>query len=207
MKAKRGALSLALAVAIRGVLAAAGGTCLFPPEARTAEALVAAEKNPPGDIPDTQVFVTYASPLGFSVRVPEGWARTDRPDGTRFADKYNTIDVSVARASGAPNTASMTGDEAAAVATGDEAAAVAREGRAVEIKSVKNVTLQSGPAVLIDYTSNSEFNPVTNRQSRLENNRYLIYRNGKLATIDLSAPLGADNADQWKLISNSFRWR
>ena len=26
---------------------------------------VAAERNPPGDIPDDQVFIRYASPLGF----------------------------------------------------------------------------------------------------------------------------------------------
>ena len=30
------------------------------------------EKNPPGDIPDNQVFITYQSPHGFSVKVPVG---------------------------------------------------------------------------------------------------------------------------------------
>jgi hypothetical protein len=33
---------------------------------------VAPEKKPPGDIPDTQVFITFTSPLGFSLKVPEG---------------------------------------------------------------------------------------------------------------------------------------
>jgi HKD family nuclease len=32
------------------------------------------EKNPPGDIPDNQVFIDYVSTLGFSLKVPEGWA-------------------------------------------------------------------------------------------------------------------------------------
>ena len=45
------------------------------------------ERNPPGDIPDNQVFIDYVSPLGFSLKVPEGWARRDTPDGASFADK------------------------------------------------------------------------------------------------------------------------
>ena len=60
------------------------------------EAQLKAEKNPPGDIPDDQVFIAYASPLGFDLKVPEGWARTDRADGVVFADKYGKIEVTVA---------------------------------------------------------------------------------------------------------------
>ncbi len=175
-----------------------GGMQLVTTTAMAVERAVAPEKNPPGDIPDSQVFIAYHSPLGFSIEVPEGWARTDRGDGARFADKYNAIDVAVRPASGVPTTASVTKHEAALLSTA---------GRAVEIGAVKSVKLRSGPAILIVYSSNSEPNAVTNRQLRLENNRYLIYRGGKLATINLSAPLGADNVDQWKLISNSFQWR
>ena len=40
------------------------------------ETPVAPEKNPPGDIPDTQVFVEYRSAGGgYQLEVPEGWAR------------------------------------------------------------------------------------------------------------------------------------
>lgn len=175
-----------------------GAIQLATTTAMAAEQAVTQEKNPPGDIPDSQVFVVYHSPLGFSLKVPEGWARTDRHDGARFADKYNTVDVAVSSASGAPTTKSVTNREAAVlVATG----------RAVKIGAVRSVKLRSGPAIMVVFASNSEPNAVTNRQLRLENNRYLIYRGGKLATINLSAPLGADNVDQWKLISNSFQWR
>ncbi|TWC39565.1 hypothetical protein FBY03_104115 [Pseudomonas sp. SJZ079] len=156
------------------------------------------EKNPPGDIPDSQVFVTYRSPLGFSLKVPEGWARTDRSDGASFSDKYNRIDVSVTAASRAPTVTS---------ATDSEAVDLLKAGRAVKIEAISQVKLRSNPALLIVYTSNSAVNAVTNKQLRLESNRYLIYRGGKLATLDLSAPLGADNADQWKLMSDSFQWR
>jgi hypothetical protein len=198
MQGKNRNFSLLAAMFIFALVATSGIVHTVAASAIAAEAPAATEKNPPGDIPDSQVFVTYTSPLGFSLKVPEGWARSDRADGVKFADKYNTIDLAVAAASGAPTVASV---------TDHEAANLTKTGRAVKIRAVKKVTLQSGPAILIDYTANSELNPVTNKQSRLESNRYLIYRDGKLATIDLAAPLGADNADQWKLIANSFGWR
>jgi hypothetical protein len=81
-----------------------------------------------------------------------------------------------------------------------------KKGHAVKVDTVKEVKLQSGPAVRITYSSNSEPNPVTNKQIRLEHERFIFFKNGKAATLDFAAPLGADNADQWKLMSNSFRW-
>ncbi|MDW3688984.1 hypothetical protein RA280_46175 [Cupriavidus sp. CV2] len=182
------------AMAIVALATLIGSAPMVGTPAMAMERPAAAEKNPPGDIPDNQVFVTYTSPLGFSLKVPEGWARTDRPDGTGFADKYNVVSITVASASAAPTADS-------------EAAHLVKVGRAVKIEAIRNVVLRSGPALLIVYSSNSGPNPVTNKPLRLENHRYLIYRSGKLATLDLSAPLGADNADQWKLMSNSFQWR
>ena len=162
------------------------------------ETAVAPEKNPPGDIPDNQVFVQYTSPSGFSIKVPEGWSRVDRPDGARFSDKYNIIDLAVSKADQPPN---------AAIAKARDAAELKNAGRAIEIKSVKDVKLKSGPAVVIAYASNSDPNPVTNKQIRLEHERYVMFKNGTLVDLDLSAPLGADNVDQWKLMSNSFQWQ
>ena len=88
-----------------------------------------------------------------------------------------------------------------------EAAALVKAARSVKIEAITNVKLPAGPAIFVAYSSNSEPNAVTGKQLRLENHRYLIYRSGRLATIDLSAPLGADNVDQWKHIANSFRWQ
>jgi hypothetical protein len=167
------------------------------PALAAAERPVTAEKNPPGDIPDNQVFVTYRSPLGFALRVPEGWSRADRPDGVRLFDKYNIIDVSVAHASTAPTVASVRSREAAELAANV---------RAVRIVSVKDMQLKSGVAVRIAYTSNSDPNPVTNKQIRLEHQRFMFFKAGKMVTVDFAAPQGADNADQWQLMSNSFQW-
>jgi hypothetical protein len=80
-------------------------------------------------------------------------------------------------------------------------------GHAVEVTSVKSVKLKSGSAIVIAYAANSDPNPVTNKQIRLEGNRYVFYKTAELATLDLTAPLGADNVDQWLLMANSFRWK
>jgi hypothetical protein len=161
------------------------------------EKAIQAEKNPPGDIPDDQVFVVYNSPLGFTVQVPEGWSRSDRPNGVRFSDKYNIIDATVTQADGAPT---------ASTEPSRQAAELTKSGRAVKVAAVRDVKLKSGPALLIIYTTNSERNPVTNKQIRLEHERFIFFKDGRVATLDFAAPMGADNADQWQLMSNSFQW-
>ena len=177
----------------------AGNAVLIPvPVATAQEQPITPEVNPPGDIPDSQVFVTYASPAGFAIKVPEGWAMTERPDGARFTDKYDSIDISVAPAASAPTPERV---------RKEEAVILAKNGRAIRISAVRQVTLPAGLAVLIIYTSNSEPNAVTDKQIRLENNRYLFYREGREAALSLSAPAGADNADQWQLMASSFRWK
>ena len=191
----RSIITLPLAVAL-AVLA--GNTVpILVPVAVAQEQPITQEVNPPGDIPDSQVFVTYASPAGFSIKVPEGWAMMERPDGARFTDKYDGVDISVASAASAPTPERV---------RKEEAVILAKSGRAVRISAVRQVSLPAGPAVLIVYTSNSEPNAVTEKQIRLENNRYLFYREGREAALSLSAPAGADNADQWQLMANSFRW-
>src|ERR1700686_244367 len=110
--------SLALALSVATVAPIVIGP------AAALETAVAPEKNPPGDIPDNQVFVQYTSRLGFGIKVPEGWSRAERSDGARFSDKYNIIDLVVSKADQPPN---------AATATTRQAAQVRTEGRSVEI--------------------------------------------------------------------------
>jgi len=162
------------------------------------EKAVPEEKNPPGDIPDTQVFIDYASPQGFTLKVPEGWARTERPDGASFVDKLDGVVVSLAQESAAPTVES---------AKTNYVPKLQAQEHAVQVTSVKAIKLPAGTAIRIVYTSNSEPNAVTSKQVRLENERYLLFRNGKLVTLELYAPKGADNADQWQLMSRSFRWK
>jgi hypothetical protein len=94
----------------------------------------------------------------------------------------------------------------AASARDHEVAALVAAGRAMTVSSVDDVILPSGSTVLVKSTANSNPDPVTNKQVRLEQNIYLFFKDGKLATLMLWAPLGADNVDQWQRIAASFHW-
>lgn len=166
--------------------------------ASAAEVAVQPEKNPPGDIPDTQVFIDYVAPQGFTLKVPEGWARSDRTDGASFVDKLDGVVVSVSKADAAPTPSST---------KTSYLPELEKTERAVKVTGIKAVKLPAGPAVRIAYTSNSEPNAVTSRQVRLENERYLYFKGGNLVTLEFYAPKGADNVDQWRMMSNSFRWK
>lgn len=159
---------------------------------------LAPERNPPGDIPDNQLFIDYVSPLGFSLQVPEGWARQDLSAGAQFSDKYGRITVTEEPAGTAPD---------ATTAQQALMPKIKSQGRAVEVTKVEDVKLPAGAAVRVSYGSNSDPNPVTNKAIRLESDRYYFWKDGKLAILDLSAPAGADNVDQWSLMANSFRWQ
>jgi hypothetical protein len=163
-----------------------------------AEKAAPAEKNPPGDIPDSQVFIDYSSQQGFRLKVPEGWARSDKNDGAAFVDKLDGVVVSASSADAAPTIESVKASYLTQLAATE---------RAVKVASVEMARLPAGEAIRIVYTSNSEPNDVTSKQVRLENERYLFFKDGKLVTVEFYAPKGADNVDQWQLMSNSFRWK
>ena len=193
--------AFATLVALTASAISVGGNSI-PAEAETplpvSEQPLKPERNPPGDIPDNQVFVQFASPLGFAINIPEGWARDERPDGAVFRDKYDSVAVIESALPAAP-------DLATAKAT--LVPALKQTAHAVIIAKVKAVTLPAGRAILISYGSNSDPNPVTNKAVRLENDRYYFWKGGKLITLDMSAPAGADNVDQWDLMARSFAWR
>ena len=151
-----------------------------------------------GDIPDTQAFVTYRSPSGgYSIEVPEGWARTVHVADVSFIDKLDGVQITMTQANAAPTVDSV---------RTTQVVALQNAGRGVRDVQVQNTQLPSGTAILITYTSDSDPNSVTGKQVRLENNQYLFFHTGKLATLTLWAPLGADNVDQWARISHSFIW-
>ena len=196
MKRNRTLVALLLIASACALSPVAGAQPVAAPLARPQP--IAAEKNPPGDIPDNQAFVAFKSPQGFSVKVPEGWARRELPNGVSFSDKYNELQVAVSPAATAPTLA--------ALQAGD-IAALEKSPKAVRVAGVKPVALPAGSAFVAHYGANSDANPVTNKAIRLENARYYFWKAGRLATLTLSAPAGADNADQWLLMAKSFAWQ
>lgn len=160
----------------------------------------ASVKGAAGDIPDTQVFVTYRSTSGkYSVDAPEGWARSENGAEVRFTAQFDGEQVAV-HASATPPTIDSVQHE--------QVPAIQKHGRAVTIEGVKAVTLANGMAVVrIEYSSNSDPDPVTGKQVRLSDITSVYYRDGKVAELTLWAPSGTDNVDQWKRLTESFRWQ
>ena len=163
-----------------------------------AQSPVPAENNPPGDIPDTTVYVTYQSPAGhLMLKVPEGWSRKSTLAGSTFTSNLNSIGLAWMPMTGAPTAGSARATTVRAL----QAAALA-----FRLQAVRTVTLAGGPAVEIVYQVNSAPNPVTGRQYRLVIERFEFYHKGRGAVLSLSSAVGSDNVDPWRIVSESFRW-
>lgn len=161
------------------------------------ESPVPTESSPPGDIPDNTQFVPYRTKGGFTISIPEGWARSTTKTSASFTDKLNTIVVSWEPASTAPTVASATSTEVPQLQTTE---------RAFTLGDVKAATLPAGGAVLISFQENSAPNAVTGKQYRLDVLRYELFRGGTEAVITLLSPVGADNVDPWRTVTESFTW-
>jgi hypothetical protein len=156
------------------------------------------ETNPPGDIPDNQAFVPYVAAGGFSVKVPEGWSRQETPGSAEFTDKLNTIRVAWASAASAPTVASVQSVDVPKLQASEAAFA---------LTGVSAVNLPAGAAVLARYQENGAPNSVTGKQYRLDVLRYTLYRNGTRLDLTLLSPVGADNVDPWKIVTQSLTWK
>lgn len=200
-----------LVAATAVVLAACGGTGsqTAAPSARattpggghsgaSAQSPVPAESNPPGDIPDTTVFVPYQSGTPHAmIKVPEGWARQTSASGTTFSSNLNSITLAAVPMAAMPTVAS---------ARSTTVPILSRSTPAFRLQSVGAVQLAGGPAVEIVYEVNSQPNAVTGRQYRLVIERFEFYRNGQGAALSLSSAVGSDNVDPWRTVSDSFQW-
>jgi hypothetical protein len=178
--------------------AGTGASSPSQPPVSGSQAPVSAEHNPPGDIPDTTVYVPYQSAAAHAViKVPEGWARQLTATGATFSSNLNSISIA-----SLPMTASPT----VMAARASTVPMLTRANLAFRLRSVHAVRLAGGPAVEIVYQVNSQPNAVTGRQYRLVIERFELYRNGRGAVLSLSCAVGSDNVDPWRIVSQSFRW-
>jgi hypothetical protein len=153
---------------------------------------------PPGDIPDNQAFVAFAAPGGqYSIKVPEGWARTDAPPVTSFTDKLNTIRVEVKPSPTPPSVQS---------AQTTDVPALSAQTRCLEAPKVSTVQRRGGPAVLITYRADSAPDPVTGKVIHDDVEQYQFWKAGTEAVVTLSSPQGSDNVDPWRTVTDSFSW-
>lgn len=158
-----------------------------------------AESNPPGDIPDNQAFVAYtAADQSYTVKYPEGWARTDSGATVVFSDKYNSMTV-------APHNGFYQPTEAYARTV--EMPEIAATTTGFTPGQVSTVTRPAGQVVLITYQGDSAPSPVTGKSVTQDVQRYEYARNGRGVVVTLAAPAGSDSVDPWRTITDSFSWQ
>jgi hypothetical protein len=146
-----------------------------------------------GDIPDNQVFLVFRDGrAGYSMKYPEGWAQQGTGGTVSFRDKNNIIRAVVS--SGPPWT---------------------RPAVQADLRASKGVRVQSPPQAItlagrrvfkVVYRTVSPPNPVTGKRVTLSVDRYYIGKQGRRAVLDLGCPVGVDNVDAYRMISQSFRW-
>jgi hypothetical protein len=177
---------------------AAGRPCA-PTTAPGAKVAGGKDVNPAGDIPDNQAFVPYSPPgAEYTVKVPEGWARTEKAPAVSFTDRFNAIRVELVASPQAPSVET---------ARADEVPRMAATVPCFKGASVSTVTRKAGAGVLVTYQADGLPDPVTGKVLREDVERYEFWRNGTEAVLTLSAPAGSDNVDPWKLVTDSFTWR
>lgn len=164
-----------------------------------AQTQVAPETHPVGDIPDSQAFVRYISAAGhYSLTVPEGWARRVQGNQVSFASKLGAVKVTSGKVASPPTVAGV---------KASTLPALARSIPGLKVTSVRAVRLPAGPAVLARFTSAGTPNPVTGKSLPMENDLYVLARNGRQIMVRFTAPLGADNVDAWRQMAQSIAWR
>ncbi|MGC4939876.1 hypothetical protein ACLQ2O_18125 [Kribbella sp. DT2] len=170
-----------------------------PPSTEQQPSPAATESNPPGDIPDNQAFVTFQPPAGgFSVKVPEGWARSTAGATTSFSDKLNRIQV-LAETTSAPLTSQTIGNRLVPQ--------LQRQVPKFAMGKVSDISRAAGPVVLVTYQGDSSPDPVTGKVVRDAFELYLFHQDGRQILLTLSGPTNADNVDPWKIVSDSVRWQ
>ena len=149
-----------------------------------------------GDIPDNQVFLTFANPAGgYSMSYPEGWARKGTATDVTFANNNNLVHVVIAKGA-APSAGSVQ----------SELLALRGQNPTLRFSPPRTVQVKSGTAIRTTYTTESASNPVTGKRVLLVVDRYELASGGRRATVDLGTPKGVDNVDAYRMMINSFRW-
>lgn len=157
-----------------------------------------AESNPPADIPDNQAFVVFTAADGsYTMKYPEGWARTVSGPNVVFSDKFNSITLTPRDGFYQPNE-----DFARTVELPEIAASTPK----FVPGSISTVQRAAGQVILITYQGDSPPSPVTGKSIRQDVQRYEFAHTGREVVVTLSAPAGSDNVDPWRIITDSFTW-
>ncbi len=158
----------------------------------------APDVSPVGDIPDNQAYVPYGLPHGgFTVKVPEGWSRSNAGGAVTFTDKLNAIRVETVAAKLPPTVRDVKRTELPRLAAST---------RGFTAGTVTSVTRRAGTGIRATYLADARANAVTGKAGRDAVERYAFFHRGHDAVLTLSGPKGADNVDPWRIVTDSVRW-
>ncbi len=150
-----------------------------------------------GDIPDNQVFLTYAGHRsGFGIKYPEGWTQSGSARNLSFKDKNNVVHIVIAP-----------GPAPTAALVIRQLHGLKRAQPSLRFTAPRPVPVAAGTALRTRYTTRSAPNPVTGKRVTLVVDRYVLGSRGRVAVIDLGTPVGVDNVDAYRMMIRSFRWR
>jgi hypothetical protein len=198
MKPVSSLLALAVGVLATTGVAACGSASSSSSGSKATVDPSTAEVNPAGDIPDDQVYVPYRPPGGgYSVKVPEGWARTGRGGAVTFTDKLNRIRM---------ESAAARGPLSPAAAKQSTVPQLASSVKGFQLGGVTTVSRTAGKATLVKYLGESRPDPVTGRTVTDAVERYAFFHRGRSVVLTLSGPKGADNVDPWQIVTDSLRY-
>jgi PsbP len=151
-----------------------------------------------GDIPDNQVFLSFANTAGgYSIKYPEGWTQSGAGSDVTFRDKNNVVHVLVSRGARPPSSSSVT----------SQLQALKRSSPTLTFSVAQSVQLPGGRAIKATYATQSAPDPVTGKRVLLLVDRYELAGTGRVATVDLGTPKGVDNVDAYRRMIESFSWR
>jgi hypothetical protein len=180
------------------VVVACGGSSSSGSSSANAPQPNAPENSPAGDIPDNQAFVRFSPPgADYSVKVPEGWARSTAGGAVTFTDKLNGIRMEESTAPVA-----LTVREARQT----EIPKLAQTVKGFQDGKATSVARPAGQAIRITYLASAPPNPVTGKAVTDAVERYAFFHKGHELVLTLSGPKGADNVDPWKIVTDSVRW-
>jgi len=151
---------------------------------------------PGGDIPDSAVYLRYTG-RGFSVEYVEGWLQTTAAHGVTFGDKDSSVIVDLRPRLGGDLSAYVQGTDLSRLA---HTPGFRREGMARD-------AVGGYRTVRLTYRGQSAPDAVTGKTVALQVDRYYVQGPRALAVLTLATPLGVDNADGFRRIAHSFRFR
>ena len=146
-----------------------------------------------------QAFVAYAPPGGgFTVKVPEGWARHRAGGAIAFTDKLNAI-----RMESRPAGAAL---DRRVGAQRTSCPARARRSRASSRARSARSAGRPAPPSSSPTSPTRRPNPVTGKAGTDAVERYVFLHGGRSVVLTLAGPKGADNVDPWRIVTDSLRW-